>query len=137
MLLVEMHRPRSNASGFTLIETVVALSLLGVALLLTLSLIFQEPRTLRRLGAHQQAYRALEVTLEAVRAGMTVPPGHHQVDLGALYQPEEEVAQHLEVWTETQQTSGSGLYSLVLSARYEVDGKRYHRHLETLLWAPP
>ena len=131
-----MRGLRSRASGFTLIETLVALSLLGLALLLTMSLMFQEPRTLRRLGAHQQAYRALEVTLEAVRAGMRVPPGRHQVNLKALYEPEEPLAQGLEVWTETERVSGSGLYSLVLSAHYEVAGQQYDRYLDTLLWNP-
>ena len=108
-----------------------------MALLLTLSLIFQEPRALRRLGAHQQAYRALEVTLEAVRAGVRVPPGHHQVDLASLYQPEELLAEDLEIWTETEPASGSGLYNLTLSARYRVGGQRFHKHLDTLMWDPP
>ena len=120
-----------------MIETLVALSLMGIALLLTLSLIFQEPRTRRRLAAHQHAYQAMEVTLEAIRAGRQVPRERDQVDLDSLYQPDETPAENLEVWTETEEASGSGeLHRLTLTAIYQVERRRFVRHLDTLIWDP-
>ena len=104
--------------------------------MLTLSLIFQEPRTLRRIAAHEEALRALEVTLEAVRAGRRVPPGREQVELAALYRPEESAATDLRVWTERGGAAAGGLYHLTLTARYRVGGQRFRRELETMVWAP-
>ena len=57
-------------SGFTLIEALVALTILGVALLLGMQLLIQTPRIIRRIDAERQAFRALEATLEGVRAGV-------------------------------------------------------------------
>lgn len=128
--------PPVRRAGFSLIETLVALSLVGVALLLTMSLLFQEPRVMRRVAAHEQALRALEVTLEAVRAGRAVPLGREQVDLAALYQPEEETADDLRVWTEREASSPGGLYPLTLIARYRVGGQPFQRTVETMVWTP-
>ncbi len=56
-------------NGFTLIEALVALTILGVALLLGMQLLIQTPRIIRRIDAERQAFRALEATLEGVRGG--------------------------------------------------------------------
>ncbi len=122
--------------GFTLLETLVALSLLAVAMLLTLSLIFQEPRALRRLAAHEQAYHAMEQTLEAVRAGRAVGSGRHLVDPAWLLLPETPAAQDLQLWSELEEESASGLFRLTLIARYRVDRRWFQRSLETLVWEP-
>lgn len=129
--------PAACVAGFTLMETLVALSLVGIALLLTLSLVFQEPRTVRRIAAHEEALRALEVTLEAVRAGRRVPPGRAPVELSTLHQPAASVATDLRVWTERHRSSPAGLFRLTVTARYRVGSRRFHREIETMVWAPP
>ncbi len=131
-----MRRSRHNSPGFTLLETLVALSLLAVAMLLTLSLIFQEPRVLRRIGAHEQAYQAMEQALEAIRAGRTVASGRQLVDPGWLLLPDDPAAQDLQIWSELVEASASGLFQLTLTARYRVDRHWYQRSLETLVWEP-
>ncbi len=120
--------------GFTLMEPLGALSLLAVAMLLTLSLIFQEPRALRRLAAHEQAYQAMEQTLESIRAGRTVASGRQLVDPGWLLLAEDPAAQDLQIWSELEEASASGLFQLTLTARYRVDRHWYQRSLETLVW---
>ena len=125
-----------RARGFTLLETLVALSLLAVAMLLTLSLIFQEPRTLNRLSAHGQAFRALEQVLETVRAGRVVPLGREPVDPRWLLLPDDLAARDLQIWSERQPESASGLYRLTLTARYRVGRQWYQRSVDTLVWYP-
>ncbi len=129
-------RSHKSKAGFTLVETLVALSLLGVAMLLTLSLIFQEPRALSRLAAHEQAMRALEQTLESIRAGRAVPLGKEVVDPEWLLLPEDPAARDLKIWSERQAESGSGLYRLTLTARYRVARRWYTRSIDTLVWYP-
>ncbi len=131
-----MRRSQHTRQGFSLLETLVALSLLAVAMLLTLSLIFQEPRALNRLAAHGQAYRALEQTLEAIRAGRTVPLGRELVDPDWLLLPETPAALDLQIWSDRQEESARGLYRLTLSARYRAGRQWYTRSLETLVWYP-
>ena len=127
-----------GGEGFTLLETLVALSLLAVAMLLTLSLLFQEPRTLARLAAHTQAVRALEHTAEMIRSGRRVPLGRELFDLELLHLPEPEdmSAQDLEIWSELERESGSGLYHLTLAAYYRVGEQWYERYLDTFVWYP-
>ena len=130
-------RPPRHTAGFSLLETLIAFSLLAVAMLLTLSLIFQEPRTLHRLAAHEEAFRALEQTLEAIRAGRTVPLGRQTIDPGWLLLPRDPAARDLEIWSERHAESGGGLYRLTLTARYRAGRARHERSLETLVWYPP
>ncbi len=126
----------SAARGFTLLETLIALSLLAVAMLLTLSLIYQEHMALGRLTAHEQAFRALEQTLEAIRAGRTVPLGKELVDSGWFLLPEDLALADLQIWSERQEESATGLYRLTLTARYWAGRRWYTRSLETLVWYP-
>ncbi len=59
-----LRRPRAS-SGFSLIEVLIALTLLGIALLLGMDLVLQNPRVVRRLDGERQAFRAMESTMEA------------------------------------------------------------------------
>lgn len=125
--------PRAGNGGFTLLETLVALAILGVALLLTLVLVLNQPRMLSRLDGERQAFRAIEGTLEAVRAGAIplesahfesfaflagtpAPPGLTlQMDVFALPAP-------------------PGLYKVSLVAHYTLAGKGYDKRVQTLVW---
>ncbi len=117
-------------------ETLVALSLLAVAMLLTLSLIYQEPRALNRIAAHEQAFRVLEQVLEGVRAGRTLPLDRQPVDPDWFRLPEDPAALDLLVTSDLQQESTSGLHRLTLSARYRAGQRWYTRYLDTLVWYP-
>ncbi len=127
---------RAHQGGFTLLEALVALSLLGVAMLLTLSLMFQEPRVTSRLAAHQQVLRALEETLERVRAGQAVPLGQHLIGRTPWSLPESSAARDLRIWSVREEES-AGLYRLSLVARYRVGEQWFDRSIETRVWSPP
>ncbi|MEM7586991.1 MAG: type II secretion system protein [Acidobacteriota bacterium] len=123
-----------GAAGFSLIEVLVSLSLLGVAMLLTLSLLFQEPRALARLDAHREVLRAMEQVLEGIRAGQPLPTGREQIASSAIVLPEDGSARDVRMWAESTAESGSGLYRLTLTARYRVGTQWYDRSLETRVW---
>src|SRR4051812_18013433 len=79
MSLPRVPSRAGRPNGFTLVEALIALTILGVALLLGLGLILQWPRDIRRLDAERQAMRALEATLEGMRAG-TIPVQNAELD---------------------------------------------------------
>lgn len=115
--------------GFTLVETLVALALLTLALLLGLGLVLQHPRIVRRLDAQREAIHTLEATVEALRAGaiplssQTLPPvGPRKLALSIHVAPEGYP---------------SGLYRVQVRAAWQVEGQPRERAVETLVWRPP
>src|SRR5205807_988666 len=63
-------RAERGESGFTVVEALIALVIIGVALLLGMGLLLQQPRVLHRIDAQRQALRAIESTIESLRAGL-------------------------------------------------------------------
>lgn len=115
--------------GFTLVETLVALALLTLALLLGLGLVLQQPRIVRRLDAQREAIHSLEATIEALRAGalplasQNLPPvGPRRMTISIQVAPEGYPP---------------GLNRVQVSARYLIQGQPRERAVETLLWRPP
>jgi prepilin-type N-terminal cleavage/methylation domain-containing protein len=104
-------------SGFTLIEALVALTILGVALLLGMQLLIQTPRIISRIDAERQAFRALEATLESLRAGLPPPDPNVSVEVEPAHLP--------------------GLSHVTLTAHYSLLNVTYEKQIETLVWRSP
>ena len=120
-------------NGFTLLEALIALAILGIALLLGLQLLIQTPRAIRRLDAERQAFRALEATLDSLRAGGGVP--EDGVELSEFHTAAGEPApKDLTVSVTVEPTDKPGLYHVTLTARYKVLDVSYQKRLETLFW---
>src|SRR5687768_13775057 len=118
----------SRQRGSILVESLVALVLLGVALLMGLPLLFGQPGAVRRLDAQRVALGALDSTLEAVRTG-ALPLQSARYGAGT---PDDPV-----VWVEVEPQSGSaGLYRVTLRAIYRVQNQTLERQVETLVWRP-
>lgn len=118
--------------GFTLVETLVALALLTLALLLGLGLVLQHPRIVRRLDAQREAIHSLETTLEALRAG-GIPLASQTL------RPTDprKVAPSIEIEVEiTPASTPPGLYRVQVRAAWQVEGQLKERSVETLLWRP-
>ena len=125
--------------GFSLLEMLVALVLVGVALLLALGTTFAISRAAGRMAAHREAVTALEAVHERFRRGGTAPVGlDGEVDLSLLSLPSPEEAQGLTVEAEVSRdtTDPPSLYRLRLTARYEALGNPVERHLDTWLYRP-
>ena len=129
-------RNPSQHAGFSLIEALVALVILAMVLLATMSLLAQEPFVERRLEAHSEVLEVLDTLHEAIRAGMRLPLGLKRYDWQLLYDPPRTLttADNLTVWTEVEALSPAGLYKVTLRARYSVGAKSYDRVVETMIW---
>jgi prepilin-type N-terminal cleavage/methylation domain-containing protein len=131
-------------SGFTLIEALVALTILGVALLLGMQLLIQTPRIISRIDAERQAFRALEATLEGVRAGGFNLNDHHQklekfrTAAGTLAYDEllDKDPLQLKVFIDVEPADLPGLCHVTLTAHYLALKVDHKQQLETLVRRP-
>jgi prepilin-type N-terminal cleavage/methylation domain-containing protein len=136
------HRlPHPSASGFSLLETLVAMALLGVVLLFTLSLLVQEPLVTRRLDAHREVLEVLDTVHEEIRSGMTLSLTPERLDWQTLYEPPRElqVATNLTITSVVEPVSPSalpGLFQVTLTARYLVGRRSFQHELQTRIWRP-
>jgi len=123
---------RRRQGGFTLLETLVALALLSVALLFTAALLLAEPRVVSRLDAERQAMRAIESTLESVRAGVT--PMVDSTLLGFTTQAGGTPPRDLVVSLAVSPAGVDDLYRVTVTARYTVFGHAHEKRVVTLIW---
>lgn len=127
-----MHR---NQSGFSLTETLVALAILTTALLLGMALLLQHPRVVRRVDAERQAYRALESTLESVRAGV-IPLQSLELD-GFVTAAGRPAPKDLKLSMTVQPQDLPGLYKVTLVATYSIGRQKLEKRVETMVWRLP
>jgi prepilin-type N-terminal cleavage/methylation domain-containing protein len=113
---MDLSRQCRRQRGFSLIETLIALAILGTALLLGAALLLQHPRVLRRLDAQREAYRAIESTLEAVRAG-ALPLQSLELD-GFVTSTGKQASEDLKLSMVVRPGDLPGLYHVTLVARY-------------------
>lgn len=111
--------------GFSLVETLIALTILGIALLLGMSLLLEQPRIARRLDAQRRALSELESTMEALRSG-AIPL--ESTRLGPSGSP--------AVVIQVTPAGPPDLYEVSLRAVYLVEGRTRERTLESLIWSP-
>lgn len=131
-----LHPLRSGReSGFSLVEVLIALVLVGTALLMGMGLALQNPRIVRRLDGERQAFRAMESTLEAVRAGV-IPLQTSKLD-GFVTAVGTPAPKDLEIQMQVETTGTPGLFQVTLRASYEVEGRKMEKMLRTLVWSPP
>jgi prepilin-type N-terminal cleavage/methylation domain-containing protein len=130
-----MSRPRvpsgpGRPNGFTLLEALIALAILAIALLLGMQLLIQTPRVVRRLDAERQAFRALEATLDSLRA--SGGPAENE-ELSHFFTAAGTPApDDLTVSVVVEPASLPGLDHVTLTARYSVLNVAYTKKLETL-----
>lgn len=120
--------------GFTLLETLVALTILGFALISMVLLVAQATTIERRLDLHRVAIRELEAQHESLRAGYPLPgySGTYEpstiTDLSRLTEP--------KLTLEVAGAGQVGLYRLDFKLRYRIGAQPFERRLETLTYRP-
>jgi prepilin-type N-terminal cleavage/methylation domain-containing protein len=120
--------------GFSLLETLIALAILGVAIFSMVGWLARSVSFEERLELHRLAIRELEAQHESMRAGLPLPglDGSYLVspltDLSGLDSPviRLTVAPRLP----------AGLYAVHFEARYRIGGQRFERHVDSLTWRP-
>lgn len=129
-----ISRRPGRACGFSLVEVLVALTLLGVALLMGMQLVLQGPRIVRRTDAERQAFRAMESVMESVRAGL-IPV--ENLELGALETAVGAPAsKDMKMLMLVEPTDVKGLYHVTLRTTYTTLGVKTEKTLQTMVWSP-
>jgi prepilin-type N-terminal cleavage/methylation domain-containing protein len=123
-----------SRDGFTLLEALVAMIVMALALLLGYGFMMRQPQVMQRLDAGDEALRAIEASVETLRAG-AIPLKSGFLEPGIAYPPPHRAA-HLVVDLEVTSTDVPGLYALNVEARYRVGRSIHRRRIETLLWSP-
>jgi hypothetical protein len=99
-----------------------------------MQLLIQTPRVVRRLDAERQAFRALEATLESLRASGG-PAGDEKMELSEFNTAAGARApKDLTVEVEVKDGRLPGLHHATLTAHYTVLGVAYTKRLETMFW---
>lgn len=128
--------------GASLIEVLVALSLIAFVLTTTLSFLAAMQAAERRLEAHGQVLRLVELQLELMRSVPYIPtPG--EVDLEAFFEQDDvpgvdlSAAQDVRLFVEATSEPQPFLRYVVVRSTYSVvPGDSHEQRLETLMFVP-
>lgn len=126
-----------SSRAFSLLETIVALGILGIVLTLMMSMLVHHSAIDRRVDAHLGALRALEAHHDALRAGWNPTPGENfwaegRRSLTPLMSPSEVDATAL--WAEVTALSPKGFYKVELTIQYRLGAQTFDQELEGLFW---
>lgn len=121
--------------GFTLIEALLALSILGMALLFEMSAQWQTRELLLGLEAESELLARAEAAVESIRAGVH-PLVSGPVD-SLLAWPVVEVDPSIALVLDVDSSDVAGLCRLrILGQSIGNRGRRHSLTLETLVWQP-
>lgn len=123
-------RRSSREGGLSLLETLVALALVSLALLLAMPLLALEVRLDRRLEARREVRVALELAVEAVRASAD-PSAARLVPIGREMVAAKDLAIGARLLPEP---GGTGLYRLEAVATWKGGGRDDRLEVTTLMW---
>lgn len=112
----------------------MALLVLTLAMLLGYGFMMRQPQAMKRLDAGDEALRAIEASLETIRAGaIPLQPGMLQP---VIAYPPPAAAADLLIDLEVEPTATPGLFAVSLEARYRVGRAIYRRQVQSLVWSP-
>jgi prepilin-type N-terminal cleavage/methylation domain-containing protein len=123
----------SRDCGFTLLETVLALTIFGFAIVVAAGFLDAQMSAARRLEARADLVRAAETVLESVRGGV-LPLQSGDVDLGDEFQPLSAITVTTRV--EVRPRSLDGLYEVEVEAGAMVRSEDMVVSITTQVWRP-
>lgn len=125
--------PPRACHGFSILELVAALAIVGFAILAVTATLSVESGRAARLAAREEAVDALEATIEEVRAGLT-PLESTSIQVTGTADSAHDGS--LDITLDVVSVSPSGLYRVEATARWRVLGKAASERLTTLVWRP-
>lgn len=126
---------RRPPGGFSLVEAAIGLMLIGVALLLTMALMAQQPWIERRLAAHHETLGLMEMVLEQSRSGGALPDDG-ELDLSGMPRSTPPAARDLRMWIVVDALPERSLYEVRLTVRYAVGDQSFEAGLESMIFSP-
>jgi len=114
----------------SLIEVIVALAIVGGAVIIAAAGLQGQARLLRRAGHRNAVARTLEAALESVRSG-TLP-----LKDGEVSPPFPLGLNGLSIRIDVRPASLPGLYEVAAVARWREGGRPLRQRLETMVWRP-
>lgn len=121
---------RSASRGTSLIEVVLALALVGAAVIVAASGLHGERELVRRAHHRDTVARTLEAALESVRGGL-LPLAD-----GSFAPPVPTDLPGLSVRIEVRPAGRPGLYRVAAVARWRDRDRRMSQRLDTMVWRP-
>ncbi len=120
--------------GFTLLETVAALTIFGIAILVAAGFLDAQVQLARRMQVRADLLRANEIVLESARGG-AVPLATVDVDLSGQYEPRSEhtIDTSMKV---VESVEHPGLYEVTATATTWLRGRREAMSVTTRVWRP-
>ncbi|MBZ0111000.1 MAG: type II secretion system GspH family protein [Thermoanaerobaculia bacterium] len=122
--------------GFVLVEALVSLTLVGIAMLLTLQLLVVDARVQNRIRAQREVLEVSETVIEILRAeglptkSVTLETDQLNALLGRRVRP-------MTLWLEvTPHPEVSRLWNVRVETRYQAGREIQERALETRVWRP-
>jgi hypothetical protein len=112
----------------------MALLVVGVAVLLGAGLMAQQSQTSERLAAGDEALRAIEASLETLRAGAL--PLHSGVLQSPAAYPGSAAPEELLLMLDVKTVEPDGLFEVTIEARFRVGRGMHRRRVRTLVWRP-
>jgi prepilin-type N-terminal cleavage/methylation domain-containing protein len=120
--------------GFTLLETVAALTIFGIAILIAAGFLDAQMQAAHRMQVRADLLRATEIVLESARGG-ALPLASGAVDLNGQYEPRSDHVVHasLEV---VESVEHPGLYEVTATATARLRGRQEALSITTRVWRP-
>lgn len=133
-MTVSALRPApSSDRGFTLLETVLAMTVFGFAIIVAAGFLGAQMSAARRLEARADLVRAAETVLESVRGGV-LPLQSAAVDLGDEFQPLSAIK--VDTRVEVRPQAMPDLYEVEVEAGAVVRGRNTVVSITTRVWRP-
>ena len=129
------NRPEQpDNRGFTLLETVAALTVFGIAVLVAAGFLDAQVQIAQRMEVRADLLRATEVVLESARGG-AVPLTSADVDLSGQY--ETRSGQPIDASMKVVESVDlPGLYEVTATASTRLRGRQEAVSVTTRVWRP-
>jgi type II secretory pathway pseudopilin PulG len=124
---------RRPVAGFSLLEAVAALAIVGMALIVAAHAMSAYAASIQRAEVRQRLLWAAENVVESVRGGQ-IPLATGRVELDRELCPPDHAGAYLFI--EVRQRDQPGLYDVEVRAWTQLPARREVVELSTMVWRP-